>query len=161
MNVRRSIAVAATLLVAPLLSSCGFDAPTDQVYNPAVGVDDRKGQVDVLNALVVSGSDGSGVVLASLVNNDEANDDTLRGVSGARKDAGLTIRSRGESPVAAGGLTNLAVDGRVVVRGERVAPGNFVSLTFTFDRGEAITVDAPVVSADNPAYADVQVPAGS
>ena len=71
MNVRRSIAAAALLLAVPALSACGvsFGAPTDQVYNPSVGVDDQSGQVDVLNALIVSGSNGSGTVVATLVNN--------------------------------------------------------------------------------------------
>jgi len=65
-NVRRSIASAAVLLTVPALSACGvsFGAQTDQVYNPSVGVDDRSGAVDVLNALVVSGANGSGTVVA-------------------------------------------------------------------------------------------------
>ncbi len=37
-------------------------------------------------------------------------------------------------------------------------PGNFVKIKFTFDRGQAVTVDAPVVSADDPSYKDVKVP---
>ena len=72
-NVRRSLAVAALVLTAPVLSSCGvgFGAQTDQVYNPAAGVDVHSGSVDVLNALIVSGTDGSGTVIATLVNNDQ------------------------------------------------------------------------------------------
>ena len=64
-------------------------AQTDQVYNPAAGVDDRSGSVDVLNALVVSGSDGSGTVIASLVNNDQTHSDSLRSVAGAGADSSL------------------------------------------------------------------------
>jgi len=56
---RRSVAVAA-LVITPLMTSCGFNQPTDRVYTPSVGVNDRSGQVDVLHALVVSGADGSG-----------------------------------------------------------------------------------------------------
>jgi hypothetical protein len=94
-NVRRSLAVAAAVLAAPVLSSCGvnFDAQTDQVYNPAVGVNDRDGSVDVLNALVVSGSAGSGTVVATLVNNDQEKDDSVRGIAGAGQDCS-TLRSR-------------------------------------------------------------------
>ena len=80
MNVRRSIAVAAAVVAAPVMSSCGvnFDAQTDQVYNPAVGVNDRSGSVDVLNALIVSKAPGSGTVVATLVNNDEERADESR-----------------------------------------------------------------------------------
>lgn len=162
MNVRRSIAAAAVVLAAPVLSSCGvnFGAQTDQVYNPARGVDDRSGSVDVLNALVVSGSNGSGTVVATLVNNDEQHPDTLRGVSGSGPDANLTVTPGGPTAIPAGGLLNLAKDGRIAVRGKRVVPGNFVEITFSFDRGEAITVGAPVLSASDPDYKDIKLPTG-
>lgn len=160
MNVRRSIAAAAVLLAAPALSSCGvsFGAQTDQVYNPSVGVDDRSGQVDVLNALIVSGTDGSGTVVATLVNNDQQTDDTLKGVSGAGKDAGMTVKPGGDTSIPAGGLLNLATKGAVTIRGQRVVPGNFVTITFSFDRAQSVTLDVPVVSHSNPDYAGVKVP---
>ncbi|HEX2550173.1 MAG TPA: hypothetical protein VHK64_01145 [Nocardioidaceae bacterium] len=160
MNVRRSIAAAAVLLAAPALSSCGvsFGAQTDQVYNPSVGVDDRSGQVDVLNALIVSGTNGSGTVVATLVNNDQQTDDTLKGVSGAGKDAGMTVKPGGDTTIPAGGLLNLATKGAVTIRGQRVVPGNFVTITFSFDRAQSVTLDVPVVSHSNPDYAGVKVP---
>ncbi len=160
MNVRRSIAAAAVLLAVPALSACGvsFGAQTDQVYNPTVGVDDQSGQVDVLNALIVSGTDGSGTVVASLVNNDQQTADTLKGVSGAGKDAPLTVKSGGDTTIPAGGLLNLATQGNITARGQRIVPGNFVEITFSFDRAEAITVGVPVVSHSNPDYAGVKVP---
>ena len=163
MNVRRSIAAAAVLLAAPVLSSCGvsFGAQTDQVYNPSAGVDDRSGEVDVLNALIVSGTDGSGTVVATLVNNDQGNDDRLTKVTGAGADAKLTVTPGGETSIPAAGLLNLATKGSIAVRGQRVVPGNFVKLTFSFDRAEMITVDVPVLSATDPDYADVPLPSGS
>jgi len=159
-NVRRSIAAAAVLLAAPALSSCGvsFGAQTDQVYNPSVGVDDRSGQVDVLNALIVSGTNGSGTVVATLVNNDQQTDDTLKGVAGAGKDAGMTVKPGGDTTIPAGGLLNLATKGAVTIRGQRVVPGNFVTITFSFDRAQSVTLDVPVVSHSNPDYAGVKVP---
>jgi hypothetical protein len=159
-NARRSIAVVAALLAAPVVSSCGvnFDAQTDQVYNPAVGVNDRDGSVDVLNALVVSGTAGSGTVVATLVNNDQRNADSVRGIAGAGRDTALAVQVAGPRRIPPDGLLNLADEGKVTVRGQRVAPGKFVEITFSFDRGEAVTVKAPVVSSDNPDYADVKVP---
>jgi hypothetical protein len=159
-NVRRSIAAAAVLLAVPAVSACGvsFGAQTDQVYNPTVGVDDQSGQVYVLNALIVSGSNGSGTVVASLVNNDQQTADTLKGVSGAGKDSSLSVKLGGDTTIPAGGLLNLATQGNVTAHGQRIVPGNFVEITFSFDRAQAITVDVPVVSHSDPDYAGVKVP---
>jgi hypothetical protein len=162
-NVRRCIAAATVLLAAPALSSCGvsFGAQTDQPYQPAAGVDNNSGTVDVLNALVVSGTDGSGTVVATLVNNDQVHPDRLKGVAGAGSDSNLTVKMAGETAIPAGGLLNLATKAAITVRGQRIVKGYFVNLTFSFDRAEAITVDVPVMSADNPDYADVPLPSGS
>jgi hypothetical protein len=162
-NVRRSIAAAVVVLAVPALSSCGvsFGAQTDQVYNPSVGVDDRSGDVDVLNALIVSGTNGSGTVVATLVDNDQQNADTLKGVAGAGADASATVKVTGDTAIPAGGVLNLADDSGISITGKRVVPGNFVTVTFSFDRAEAITVDVPVVDAANPDYSGVKVPAAS
>jgi len=159
-NVRRSIAAAAVLLAVPAVSACGvsFGAQTDQVYNPTVGVDDQSGQVYVLNALIVSGSNGSGTVVASLVNNDQQTADTLKGVSGAGKDSSLSVKLGGDTTIPAGGLLNLATQSNITARGQRIVPGNFVEITFSFDRAQAITVGVPVVSHSDPDYAGVKVP---
>ncbi len=159
MNVRRRIALAVLPLAVLPLASCtvNFNEQTDKVYNPSAGVSDRSGEVDVLNALVVSGSDGSGTVIATLVNNDQARSDKLRGVAGSGDDTSLKVTPGGDTTIANGGLLNLATDGRIAVRGEQVQAGRLVTLTFSFDRAKAITVDAPVV-AKTPEYADVQVP---
>jgi hypothetical protein len=162
-NVRRCIAAATVLVAAPVLSSCGasFGAQTDQVYNPSRGVDDRDGSVDVLNALVVTGSDGSGTLVATLVNNDQVNDDALAGVAGAGADSDLTGKVAGETTIPKAGLLNLATQSDVTLRGKRIVPGNFVKITFSFDRAASATLDLPVVSSDDPDYADVTVPSGS
>jgi hypothetical protein len=153
---RRRTAAAVVALVVPLvalLSGCGvnFDAQTDQPYNPAAGVDDRSGAVYVINALVVSSSDGSGTVVASLVNTDQVNDDSLSGVSGP----GLSVQPGGTTTIPAGGMLNLAKQGRVFVRGKNVVPGKFIQMTFSFDRGSQVKLGVPVVSADDPAYSGV------
>lgn len=158
-NVRRRLALAVLPLAVTALSSCSvnFDAQTDQVYNPAVGVNDRSGTVDVLNALVVSGDEGSGAVVATLVNNDQERADSLRGVAGSGDDSSLKVTPGGRTEIPNGGLLNLAKDGRIAVRGEQVKAGGVVTLTFTFGRAGAVTVNAPVVpnTAD---YSDVTLP---
>ena len=152
---RRSIAVAA-LVLAPVLSSCGFNQPTDRVYNPGVGVNERSGSVDVLNALVVSGSDGSGTLVASLSNNDSAEADRLTEVTGSGEDAGLQVAGRGVD-VKPGGSVSLPNDGKFSVQGDAVSTGAFLELTFRFERGDAVTVEVPVVDRRGP-YTDVPVP---
>jgi hypothetical protein len=163
-NVRRSIAVACVLLAAPALSSCGvsFGAQTDQIYNPTTGVDNRTGEVDVLNALIVSGSDGSGTVVAGLVNNDPRNDDTLTDV-GPGKPGKQDITGTVNPPdtIKARGLLNLAQDGNVTVTGPTIKPGVFIPLTFTFAHAAAITVNVPVVSGSDPVYSSVPLPSAS
>jgi hypothetical protein len=159
-SIRRSIATALVVISAVLVSSCSgnFGEQTDKPYNPAAGTDDRSGQVDVLNALVVSGTDGSGTVIASLVNNDQTHGDQLTNVAGAGRDAGLTVTPGGPTTIPAAGMLNLATKGRITARGKRVVPGNFVEITFSFSRASSVTMGVPVVSADNPDYAGVKVP---
>lgn len=162
MNVRRSIAKATVVIAAaalPLaLSSCGrgFDNPTDQVYNPAVGVSDQDSDVDVLNAVIVSGSDGSGTLVATLVNNDQENDDKLTGISGGGDDQ-AQVTPPGETAIKAGSLLSLVDEGGAKVVGDSVKAGAFVTLTFSFERAETVTLDVPVVEHGEGPYADVPV----
>ena len=67
----------------------------------------------------------------------------------------------GETTIPADGLLNLATQSNVGVTGKRVVPGNFVSITFSFDRAAAATLEVPVMSADDPDYAKVPLPSGS
>lgn len=160
---RRRIATALVVLSVPALSalsSCSpnFDAPTNRVYTPGRGVNERSGSVDVLHALVVSGSKGSGTVIAALVNNDEVNDDRLVDVAGAGADQGVTVEASGDSAVGAGELYQLADDGNVSVTGDQIQPGRFVALTFSFERGESVTLKVPVVARSGE-FAQVPLPA--
>lgn len=162
-TLRRSIAAAVIGLAVPVLSSCGsnFDAPTDEVYNPGVGVNDRSGTVDVLHALIVSGEKGSGTVVAAFVNNDEVEGDRLASISGAGDDASIGVNRAG-SPVQipAGGLYQLADEGNISTTGSQVQPGRFIELTFSFERAESVTMQVPVV-ANTGEFSDVPLPSGA
>lgn len=149
---RRRVAVAA-LVLTPVLSSCGFSQPTDQVYTPGVGVNERSGTVDVLNALIVSGAEGSGTLVATLVNNEQEESNALTEVSAE----GLTFDLAGPVEVRQGGTVSLTDEGQISVEGEELTTGSFVEITFTFERGDTVIVEAPIV-ARRGSYADIPVP---
>ena len=158
-TVRRSIAAAVVLAAAPVLSSCGvnFGEQTDQVYNPSNGTDNRTGDVDVLNTLIVSGKNGSGTVVAGLVNNNQIRPDRLVGVSGVGPAASAQVTISGPTTVPAGGLLNLATKGGVQIKGAQVAPGSFVTLRFSFAHAKSATLEVPVFQHKGD-YAHVPVP---
>jgi hypothetical protein len=167
-TVRRSVAAATLLLAAPVLSSCGFEVQTNQPYTPAVGVNEKAAEVDVLNALIVVDSVSAafsesttleGTVVATLVNGNEQESDALAEVT---SDAGeVTFEVGGDTEVPAGGLLNLADEGGVTASGsgETMEPGLFVPVTFSFERSESVSIQVPVVEAgmDGP-YSDVPLP---
>lgn len=163
MNVtlRRSIFATAVALAVLVLSACGpnFDAQTGEVYNPGTGVNDRSGRVDVLNALIVSGEDGSGTVVAGLVNNDEATNDSLTGVSGTGEDTSVKVNAVGPPvQIPADGMYQLADRGEISATGEQIRPGQFIELTFAFEHAESVQIEVPVV-ADTNEFSDVPLPA--
>jgi hypothetical protein len=157
----RSAAAAATLLAAGMLTSCGdnFGAQTDQIYNPAVGVNNRNGAVYVLNALIVSGTNGSGTVVATLVNENQNQPDRLISVDAANpRNQDITGKVFGPTTIPAGGMLNLANSGGATVRGQTVAPGSFVPLRFTFAHAASAVVNVPVEPHSDPDYSHVPLP---
>src|SRR5689334_9749693 len=128
--------VAALLPVAALLTSCGFDAPTDRVNTIAAGVNDRSGPVDVLGARVVAWSDGEGRLIGSLVYNDNDADNPakLKDVAG---DAITSADVPGDIEIAQGEGINLASDD--------VTP---VALEGDFTAGDVITLSITLTTDD-------------
>jgi hypothetical protein len=155
-SLRRSIFVA-TALAVPMLSSCGFNQPTDRVYTPGVGVNERSGEVDVLNALVVSGAEGSGALVATLSNNDLEDSNALTQVAGSGEDSSVRVALDETLEVRPGGSLSVSDENEVPVEGEAITPGAFVELTFTFENAETVRLQVPVV-ARRGTYADIPVP---
>lgn len=147
------MAAAAALLAVPALSACGvsFDAQTDQVYTPADGENDRSGSVDVLNVLIVSDTPGSGRLIAGLVNNSTSDEDELSGVRGIGEDDSVSFTlGDGETTIPAGGSLQLADEEAAIITAsgseELLAPGTFVRLEMTFEKGEPVTLNVPVLA---------------
>ncbi len=150
--VRRRLASLAVLLLVPALGACNYQ--TDQIYQPAVGVNDRDGTVDVLGAVVVSSTDGRGTFVASLVNGDLEEPDTLTTIAAADEGA-AEIQLAAPIEIRPEGLVNLADSGAVSLVGEQVAPGAFIRLVLTFESGQETSVNVPVVDRAEE-FADIE-----
>jgi copper(I)-binding protein len=157
--VRRRLAGLAMVLLVPTVGACGFGYQTDQVYQPGVGVNDRSGTVDVLGAVVVSSTDGSGTFVSTLVNNSLDEPATLTAVTG---EDGVQAEVVKPVEVDPDSLVNLAEMGAVRVTGEPVKAGGFVKLTLQFDNGDKVQINVPVVEK-NDEYSGVRpaIPAPS
>ena len=159
---RRRIAVLALAASVLTLSACtnGFNEQTDKVYQPAVGVNERSSEVDVLGALIVAPEKGTdGVFIASLANNDQTKSDTLTAVEGQ----GVKTSLGKVPPIPPGGLVNLASEeiGGVPVTGAPVKAGSFVQMRLTFANADPVTVNVPVVLNDGPYASITPQPSGS
>lgn len=141
------------LLLAATTASCGFDYATDRVYTPADGVNNRDGEVDVLNAVIVWDGEGKGRFLASLVNSSQESPDKLTAIEG---DVETEKVPTAEIPL--GGLLNLAsTPTPIEVTGE-FAEGDMVTVTLDFATAESATLEVPVVAARDQ-YAEFGTPA--
>lgn len=154
---RVGLAVAATALAAPALTSCGFDMATDRVYTPGAGPNNRDAKVDVLSAVIVSSQANEGTLMASFVNNYPDRAASVTGIAGDVQTADEVAIDIPEQ-----GIINLAAEGapEIKVTGEFEA-GDFVNVQFTVADGELVEFQIPVVTnsgywanLDGPAPAD-------
>jgi hypothetical protein len=130
------------LLLAPVLSSCGFDYATDRVNDITAGHTDRDGTVDVLNAVIVAGQPDSGTLVGLLSNNDTDEAVTLTGVTSGDDDTAADLRQPLEVPAA--GKAELREAG-IRIEGTFEA-GAVYDVTLTFDNGEEAELAVPVVA---------------
>ena len=146
MQLRRSLALVsgALLLTAPL-TSCGFDPATDRVNTITPGTSDRDGTVDVLNAVIVSAEEGSGVLVTTLVNNDNEEGASLDGVTADDPEA-VQVGEFSAISIDPNGMVNLAAEDQegIPVEGE-LAAGDVVPLTLQLSDGQVVQLDVPVV----------------
>jgi hypothetical protein len=160
---KRGLVVWCAAAVALTVVGCGsnFDAQSQQVYQPAVGISDRDGDVYAINTLIVTDGRGNGTVVSALINQAEG-EDTLRSVT-ATDDHGTELQAQ---PLPDGGIAlpprqslQLGSEGLARISSDTLEAGQFVTLTFTFANAQPVEIDAPVVN-DGPIYADVPVGGG-
>jgi hypothetical protein len=143
-NLRRSLAAGTVGLVATaVLTACGFDYPTDRINQITAGTSYRDGNVNVLNAAVVSTAGNGGTLVATFVN-QTAEDQQLTGITG---EGDVTQVDVNPLTIPPNGLVNLAEEGGYAVSGT-FALGDFVQLTFAFGDGTSAVLDVPVVADD-------------
>lgn len=150
-----------TVVAGLTLAACGtsFGAQTNQVYQPAVGANER-GPVESHNTLLVENRDGSATLSAGLVSNLDV-DQTITSVSitdvqgetlsVTKPKTALTLPSRLLTTL---GGTDPA---GVFIVTEGAEPGDYVTVTYSFSDSGELEVEAPVVArADHAAeYDDV------
>jgi hypothetical protein len=143
-NLRRTLASGAAGLVATaVLAGCGFSYPTDRPYEVNSAANYRDGTVEILNAVVVAKGSDAGTFVATFVNDSLTKSVSLQSVSGDNTAIGQV--SAPSLTLAPNSVANLATDGGIPVTGT-FDLGQFVSLTFQFDDGEATTLSVPVVA---------------
>lgn len=147
----RTLAAVALLVVAPAITACGFDAQTEKVYQPAEGVNVTGNDIDVLGAVVVSSTPGSGIFVASL-NNNTARADQIVSVEAAGSTVPVTVGQ----DIPAGSLLNLAMGKPkgVAVSEKSIQAGGYVRIQLTFEHSAPVVVNAPVVDNSAP-YNDI------
>jgi hypothetical protein len=168
----RSAAALATVVLGLVLSGCtqtGFEAQTNASYDPGVGSNEAFGDVPVLAALVVDNGGGSGTLSATLTRRTEE-PVSLTGVTAATVPSDGTqpepIEVRFPGPLEIPANTEaapllLSKGSPIILTGEAVQPGRFVEVTFAFDNGQAVTLDAPVVGRPDEGGLYEDVPGGA
>ena len=144
---RLTLTIAAVALAVPGVAACGFNYATDRENTIVNGTSNKDGDVDVLNAVIVSGESGSGTFIASLSNNDTSEPISLESLDFG---SNSTVQVASFSPIEVPphGLVNLADGEGIKVSGDFEA-GEFISLTLSFDNGDSAEMDVPVVTEDD------------
>lgn len=150
-RLRRQLTVAvATLGLAGVLSSCGFDYATNRPNEIANAGQNIEGEVHVMGARIVSPAEGAGTFIATLTTDAQADPATFESLTGER----ITAGEFQPIEIDTHGMVNLATDGGVPVTGE-FAAGDAFTVTLGFTNGEELDVTAVVVAQCHE-YEDVE-----
>ena len=153
---RLALGIGSLLLGIPALTACGFSYGTDRANQIAAGANEKSGDVDVLGAVVVSDTAGSGTFVATLANNDLDEVASLEGISPG---VGGGIEPPEFAPISIPprGLTNLTDEGGIKLTGD-IQAGLYTDLVLTFASGETVQISVPIVQNENE-YAGLDGPA--
>ena len=176
-SLRSVLAAGATvLLAASVTAGCGagFDAQTNQPYQPAEGGNADAGSIAARNFLVIADDEGRGVLHGVLVNTGTT-DDRLVSIRADESAQGVTVSGSSAQPLPAGGAYTLGgsqlpnatgtpeapnasespnpdTPGGAVTKPVRVTgakPGRLFRMTISFGTAGPITVQVPVITTDH------------
>ena len=160
---RRGLVALGVGFAALALGACGFNVQTNKPYPPSEGVNSDVGTVGtepavkVRNLMILTRTDGSGFLSASLAAAQSG--ETLSGASATALNAdgsdGAVLTVTVASPVELG--TNLVVltDGSPITVTGKMTAGYTARITLTFSKAGQLTVVAPIVDAAQAPYATV------
>lgn len=146
-RVRRSAASLAGLACLLGLAACGtgVNAQTNQSYQAAEGSNERTEHVDAMNVIAVENSDGTATVSAALL--AKADDgDALTGVTGTDPDGGqVDVEFDGPITLPEDDLVSLGEEPELVLSGDAIEAGYYITLTLEFETAAPVEVEVPVV----------------
>jgi hypothetical protein len=142
---------AATLIAgaALALAGCGGtgdDAQTNQQYQAGVGANLRTGEVQLYNALAVDNGDGTATLSAVVVNTTDKTQKLDNATATATSDGDLVDVNIAPAIIGPHDSFNTGPAATVVFTGGTVEPGDYVTLTLSFDQAGDVTIEAPVVT---------------
>lgn len=158
---RRSISLATAVTAAALaLGGCsdtGFSAQTNQTYQPAIGANYR-GDVNVLNTLLVANASGTATLSAGVVNQTQ-DEDSITGVTATTLTGTTLAVTSPDKDMALPPEQNVPLGksgGAGVYVVEDAPVGKYVRLTITFTTAPPATIETPVVTRGSD-YDDVAI----
>ncbi len=149
-----AILIAVTALALAGCGGTGDNAQTNQQYQAGVGANLRTGEVQLYNTLAVDNGDGT-ATLSTVVVNTTGETQKLDSASATTTSDGTPVEvNMAPAIIGPRDSFNTGPAATVVFTGGTVAPGDYITLTLTFDRAGDVTIEAPVVNRTE-MYADV------
>lgn len=147
------------LTVAATGCGAGFDAQTQQPYQPSEGTNANSGTVAVRNMLVLADEEGKGELHAAVVNSGKT-DDSLTAITAVAPDPGAQAATSGEqstvkienvkeTALKAGAAISLPPAEGTAVTVTGAKPGQMIKVTITFANAGPITTSIPVLTEDH------------
>ncbi|HJR90746.1 MAG TPA: hypothetical protein VJ782_11375 [Aeromicrobium sp.] len=150
--------VATTAIGLGGCAGTGQDAQTNAQYQPGIGANVRTGSIQLYNALAVDNGDGTATFSAAILNRGTT-PAKLTGASARASDGSDVNATTAPAIVDAGQMFNTGKAGAVILEDKKLTAGEYVTVKLNFDRGRAVSVEAPVV-ARNAIYDEVATDAG-
>lgn len=146
---RRLLAATAGVVAALTLGACsnGFEAQTDQIYQPGPGISVREGGVYLLNGAFVSDGQGHATLIGALLNQQKTPDRLLTvGVTDSKGRPANASILPGTIALPPKVSVQLSETGPIRADGVGLAPGTFCTIDLTFQNAAPIKVQIPVLT---------------